>query len=152
MEGIGGYHPDTGGTGARPPFAVASASWTQREKSGTGRSLRRTRRDGPPTIPVGFRLLTLSRSIRRKGGICAGKVSAQGGVYLGGVSQGGLSRGRMPRRVCIPACNGADSPTPVNRITDRCKNINLPQTSFAGGKNPKKQRLKTDLLDNKLAQ
>ena len=26
-------------------------------------------------------------------------------------------------------------PTPVNRITDRCKNITLPQTSFAGGKN-----------------
>ena len=23
----------------------------------------------------------------------------------------------------------------MNRITDRCKNINVPQTSFAGGKN-----------------
>ena len=23
---------------------------------------------------------------------------------------------------------------PVNRMTDRCKNITLPQTSFAGGK------------------
>ena len=27
------------------------------------------------------------------------------------------------------------TPPPVNRITDRCKNITLPQTSFAGGKN-----------------
>ena len=36
------------------------------------------------------------------------------GVYLGGVSQG----------VYIP---------PVNRMTHRCKNITLPQTSFAGG-------------------
>ena len=26
-------------------------------------------------------------------------------------------------------------PAPVNRMTDRCKNIFLPQTSFAGGKN-----------------
>ena len=25
-------------------------------------------------------------------------------------------------------------PPPVNRMTDRCKNITLPQTSFAGGK------------------
>ena len=31
----------------------------------------------------------------------------------------------------IPACNEADPP--VNRMTDRCKNITLPQTSFAGG-------------------
>ena len=27
------------------------------------------------------------------------------------------------------------NPPPVNRMTDRCKNITLPQTSFAGGKN-----------------
>ena len=26
-------------------------------------------------------------------------------------------------------------PPPVNRMTDRCKNITLPQTSFAGGNN-----------------
>ena len=35
---------------------------------------------------------------------------------------------------------GADTPRtrhppPVNRMTNRCKNITLPQTSFAGGKN-----------------
>ena len=28
------------------------------------------------------------------------------------------------------------TPSPVNRMTDRCKNITLPQTSFAGGKYP----------------
>ena len=31
---------------------------------------------------------------------------------------------------------------PVNRVTNRCKNITLPQTSFAGGKNSMKMRLK----------
>ena len=32
---------------------------------------------------------------------------------------------------CIPACTEADPP--VNRMTDACENITLPQTSFAGG-------------------
>ena len=53
------------------------------------------------------RLLTISRSIRKE-------------------------EGRLPWG-CIQACNGADTPPPVNRITDRCKNITLPQTSFADG-------------------
>ena len=40
-----------------------------------------------------------------------------------------------------PDTPGADPPRdqahpPVNRMTNRCKNITLPQTSFAGGKNP----------------
>ena len=39
----------------------------------------------------------------------------------------------------IPACTEADPP--VNRMTDRCKNITLPQTSFAGGNNNTKQSL-----------
>ena len=34
----------------------------------------------------------------------------------------------------IPACTEADPPHSVNRMTDSCKNITLPQTSFAGGK------------------
>ena len=34
----------------------------------------------------------------------------------------------------IPACTEADPP--VNRMTNRCKNVTLPQTSFAGGKKP----------------
>ena len=37
--------------------------------------------------------------------------------------------------VCIPACNGVHPHTPLDRMTDRCKNITLPKTSFAGGKN-----------------
>ena len=39
---------------------------------------------------------------------------------------------------CRPHPLDADPPNadpPVDRMTDRCKNINLPQTSFAGGKN-----------------
>ena len=55
---------------------------------------------------------------------CLGGVSARGctcpGVYLPG--GGYLPRGYLPRY----------SP-PVDRMTDRCKNITLPQTSFAGG-------------------
>ena len=33
------------------------------------------------------------------------------------------------------SCNACWDTTPVNRMTDRCKNITLPQTSFAGGNN-----------------
>ena len=32
-----------------------------------------------------------------------------------------------------PAARHAGMPPPMNRMTDRCKNITLPQTSFAGG-------------------
>ena len=39
---------------------------------------------------------------------------------LGGLHPGGLGR----------------PPSPVNRMTHRCKNITLPQTSFAGGNKP----------------
>ena len=61
------------------------------------------------------RLLTVSRSIVRRG--------------VSGVCRGGSAQ----RGVC-PACNGADTPRLlVNRIIDRCKNITLPQTWFAGG-------------------
>ena len=56
------------------------------------------------------RLLTVSRSIRRGEGVCLGA------VYLS------MQWGRYP-------------PPPRNRITDRCKNMISPQTSFAGGKN-----------------
>ena len=48
-----------------------------------------------------------------RGCTCPGGVPAPGVVYLLGV------------RVCIPACTEADTP-PVNRMTDRCKNITLP--------------------------
>ena len=47
---------------------------------------------------------------------CQGSVPAQGGVPTQGI----------PTQV-LP---------PLNGMTDRCKDITLPQTSFAGGKNP----------------
>ena len=73
------------------------------------------------------RLLPVSPSMHcAGGGVCSqGGVSAPGGSVC---SWGCLLPGG-----CIPACNGADPLPPVNRMTDRCKNITLPQTSFAGG-------------------
>ena len=47
--------------------------------------------------------------------------SLQEGVYI----QGNLH----------PLGVGWDPLIPVNRMTDRCENITLPQTSFAGGNN-----------------
>ena len=51
---------------------------------------------------------------------CSGRLE---GVCLGGVCLGGVCLGRcvcLPRRVYT-------SPSPVNRMTDRCKNITFPQ-------------------------
>ena len=96
-------------------------------------------------------LLTVSRSIRKGGGVCPG-VSAwgfvcpevclpKGAVCPGGVSTQGeclLGGGCLPREggLCpegvYPSMQWGRHPFPVNRITDRCKNITLPQTSFAG--------------------
>ena len=67
-------------------------------------------------------------------------MSAQGGACLGRMSAHG--------RWFIPACNGADTPPPVDRITDRCKNITLAQTSFAGGN---KSNYRCTILQNFLA-
>ena len=42
--------------------------------------------------------------------------------------------------VCVylpGGCTCPGTPPPVNRMTDRCKNITLPQTSFAGGNKPR---------------
>ena len=50
-----------------------------------------------------------------------------------------MPRGCLPGVGCIQSCNGSDTHPPVNRITDRCKDITLPQTSFAGGKNVQKK-------------
>ena len=58
-------------------------------------------------------LLTVSCSIRREG-----VFALDGGVPWGVYPS--KQWGRHP---------------PVNTVTDRCKNITLPQTSFAGGKN-----------------
>ena len=63
------------------------------------------------------------------GGVYPGGVSARGclpwgclGVYLGGVCLGGVCLGG-----CLPHPLPADTHTPVNRITDACENITLPQ-------------------------
>ena len=62
-----------------------------------------------------------------------------GGVRGGGAWQGGM----RDRWVCVVGgMHGTHAaPTPVDRMTDACKNITLPQTSFAGGKNLYKSSL-----------
>ena len=57
------------------------------------------------------------------GGVCSQGVCFQGGVYSWGVS---APKGCLLPGVGIPACTEADTP-PVNRMTDACKNITLPQ-------------------------
>ena len=47
----------------------------------------------------------------------------QGGSALGGVSGPVVGGG-------IPACTEADTPSPVNRMTNRCKNTTLATTSL----------------------
>ena len=78
------------------------------------------------------RLLTVSRGSASKG-VCTTRQGLHlGGLHLGGSAQpcGGLH------------LEGLGRPRPpVNRMTHRCKNITLPQTSFAGGKN--KDKLQT---------
>ena len=67
-----------------------------------------------------------------------GCMHGPGGCMVPGA--GAWSRGvHGPRGVCmvrrgggIPACTEAEPP-PCERMTNRCKNITLPQTSFAGG-------------------
>ena len=86
-------------------------------------------------------------------GVCSWRVSTPGGVpayghggclLWGVLSAPGGSLPMVRGSAClwhpggIPTCNGADPPpSHVNRMTDRGKNIILPQTSFAGGKNTK---------------
>ena len=78
-----------------------------------------------------------------------GGVPGRGGVYLVGEgctwSGGVRGLGGIPGPGGVPGlgvylpggwggtCPG--TPPPVNRMTNRCKNISLPQTSFAGGNN-----------------
>ena len=44
------------------------------------------------------------------------------------------------RHAGIPPAMHAGIAPPMNRMTNRCKNITLPQTSFAGGNNPSTPR------------
>ena len=61
------------------------------------------------------------------GGVCSGDVcSSGGGCLLRGVSGPG---GCVCSLGGVPACTEADTP-PVNRMTDRCKNITLAATSL----------------------
>ena len=57
------------------------------------------------------------------GGTCPGCTCQGGCTCQRGVPARGVPGG-VPAQVLHP---------PVNRMTDRCKNITLPQTSFAGG-------------------
>ena len=87
-------------------------------------------------------------------GVCLSRRVSAGGVCLGDVCLGGVSTqgvytppceqndilggGCLPGGVCPgggvhPLLHDGIHP-PVNRMTHRCKNITLPQTSFAGGK------------------
>ena len=49
----------------------------------------------------------------------------------------------LPRGVTCPGTQPGNRHPPVNRMTNRCKNITLPQTSFAGGKNINKHVITT---------
>ena len=70
------------------------------------------------------RLLTVSQHV------LLGGVPAKGGVPAGGCTYPGVY---LPRGCTFPGGVPAQVSSPVNRMTDRCKNITLPQTSFAGG-------------------
>ena len=56
-----------------------------------------------------------------------------GGVQGGCVSRGCVSRSGCVQEVYLSMQWGRHPP--MNRMTDRCKNITLPQISFAGGNN-----------------
>ena len=53
----------------------------------------------------------------------------------------GVCPTRPPGHVTCDACWGAKPPCPVNRMTHRCKNITLPQTSFAGSINARSRQV-----------
>ena len=60
-----------------------------------------------------------------EGACMAGGVHGRGHVWQGVCMAGGMcGRGK---------CMACSTPSPVDRMTDACKNITLPQTSFAGG-------------------
>ena len=85
-----------------------------------------------PSMLVGGGVSVLGGLLQ--GGVCLQGVSAPGGVcvYSGGIcSQGVSTLGVSAPRGCLlgggmPACTETDTP-PVNRITQACENITLPQ-------------------------
>ena len=58
--------------------------------------------------------------------IPVGCVSSATVAVMGGCLPGG-GGGCLPGRVCLPGGGVSDTPLPVNRITDRCKDITFPQ-------------------------
>ena len=63
-------------------------------------------------------------------------VSLVGGSPWGSPWQGVSLEGGLPGRgIYLAGGSPWQNPPPVNRMTDACENITLPQTSFAGGKN-----------------
>ena len=80
-------------------------------------------------------MITRLHSSRMQYRPCVDLIS-QHALYPGGAWSGGG----------IPACTEADPP-PVNRMTNRCKNITLPQTSFAGGNNDSISDLETSVAE-----
>ena len=88
---------------------------------------------GGMSAPGGCLLWGVSapRGVSALGGVCFGGCLLQGGL-LWGVSAPGVSApGGVPAPggCGIPVCTEADTP-PVNRMTDRCKNITLATTSL----------------------
>ena len=75
--------------------------------------------------------------VRGRGGACMAGGRAWGGVHGRGGMRGG-GGACVAGGVCV-SCD-THAPPPVNRITDRCKNITFAQTTFAGGKNAKFQQ------------
>ena len=77
--------------------------------------------------------LTISPSLLCTGGVRGGCAWSRGVPGLGGAWSKGTWSGGGGCLVGggIPACTEVDPP--MNRMTNRCKNITLPQTSFAGG-------------------
>ena len=68
-----------------------------------------------------------SRGCLLPGVFWSGGVWSGGCLVLGGVWSGGC----LPPGGCgIPACTEADTSPPVNRMTNRCKNITLATTSL----------------------
>ena len=93
-------------------------------------------------------------------GICFQEVSGLGGVCLGGLLLGGVWSGDVCSGGCLDqggvcsggyilACTEAD-PLPMNRMTDRCKNITLATTSLRPVIKENVQNSKQKVTKNKL--
>ena len=85
-----------------------------------------------------------------RGSASRGNFPNPGGSTSGGLHPGGSASGRVcrnphpspPTPICLQGGIGQPPLPPVNRMTHRCKNITLPQTSFAPGN----ERIWTEVL------